>query len=356
KLINTNNPSQLFGHLFWELGDLGANVTGDTLRIVMLRPSLGVSQVVLTACKAVTVDMPSFGLGDQTFVRNTGDFTNAFVGEGGTIAASFARVFAYSAKDSLRTRADSCNMAPAPTLIPEAGTDDQDFGMSPGTHVSDFISNTGVHVVAVATNFNGLTNLVRAGTDSIYYLDQGLRLSGTSSVGAGTPGMDMNYNHAFDPGAGCTPPPTGTCGGGSGNLGERMVFAASPDTSIVAFDTYFFNQQKSIKIRDPIIGPLRVAKDSVAGQPATQLLFGITARRSEEHTSELQSLAYLVCRLLLEKKKQPQICRHDLHAVPPSVPAAYSEDVAKPPWARPLAAPAAPACPLEPQCSNPSTA
>src|SRR2546423_11830004 len=29
-----------------------------------------------------------------------------------------------------------------------------------------------------------------------------------------------------------------------------------------------------------------------------------TAHRSEEHTSELQSLAYLVCRLLLEKKKK----------------------------------------------------
>src|SRR2546425_6535038 len=28
--------------------------------------------------------------------------------------------------------------------------------------------------------------------------------------------------------------------------------------------------------------------------------------RSEEHTSELHSLAYLVCRLLLEKKKNPQ--------------------------------------------------
>src|SRR2546425_3132215 len=27
-------------------------------------------------------------------------------------------------------------------------------------------------------------------------------------------------------------------------------------------------------------------------------------KRSEEHTSELQSLAYLVCRLLLEKKKK----------------------------------------------------
>src|SRR5687767_15740149 len=34
--------------------------------------------------------------------------------------------------------------------------------------------------------------------------------------------------------------------------------------------------------------------------------------RSEEHTSELQSLAYLVCRLLLEKKKSytlPCCCR-----------------------------------------------
>src|SRR2546425_5051007 len=31
--------------------------------------------------------------------------------------------------------------------------------------------------------------------------------------------------------------------------------------------------------------------------------FGGGLLRSEEHTSELQSLAYLVCRLLLEKKK-----------------------------------------------------
>src|SRR3989441_2175689 len=30
---------------------------------------------------------------------------------------------------------------------------------------------------------------------------------------------------------------------------------------------------------------------------------GVEHARSEEHTSELQSLAYLVCRLLLEKKK-----------------------------------------------------
>src|SRR5205823_13056811 len=39
-----------------------------------------------------------------------------------------------------------------------------------------------------------------------------------------------------------------------------------------------------------------------AGVPIWRGPFG--PQRSEEHTSELQSLAYLVCRLLLEKKKK----------------------------------------------------
>src|SRR2546425_5299992 len=41
-----------------------------------------------------------------------------------------------------------------------------------------------------------------------------------------------------------------------------------------------------------------------AVQHALLLAFFIVPGRSEEHTSELQSLAYLVCRLLLEKKKE----------------------------------------------------
>src|SRR3712207_8166985 len=40
--------------------------------------------------------------------------------------------------------------------------------------------------------------------------------------------------------------------------------------------------------------------------PSTRLSRSVTSR-SEEHTSELQSRQYLVCRLLLEKKK------HQLH-------------------------------------------
>src|SRR2546423_5047669 len=42
--------------------------------------------------------------------------------------------------------------------------------------------------------------------------------------------------------------------------------------------------------------------------------------RSEEHTSELQSLAYLVCRLLLEKKKKRTMDdAHFWHLNPPPV-------------------------------------
>src|SRR5687767_15455174 len=42
----------------------------------------------------------------------------------------------------------------------------------------------------------------------------------------------------------------------------------------------------------------------VAPLPIPQELGVVDLPRSEEHTSELQSLAYLVCRLLLEKKKK----------------------------------------------------
>src|SRR2546423_9782058 len=41
--------------------------------------------------------------------------------------------------------------------------------------------------------------------------------------------------------------------------------------------------------------------------------------RSEEHTSELQSLAYLVCRLLLEKKKQNLRHQHNNSDVRPDI-------------------------------------
>src|SRR2546425_9003290 len=48
----------------------------------------------------------------------------------------------------------------------------------------------------------------------------------------------------------------------------------------------------------------RTARDRHLGERASvRRVHGRGGGRSEEHTSELQSLAYLVCRLLLEKKK-----------------------------------------------------
>src|SRR2546425_4918162 len=49
----------------------------------------------------------------------------------------------------------------------------------------------------------------------------------------------------------------------------------------------------------------------IARNPRRWVMIDIRkSERSEEHTSELQSLAYLVCRLLLEKKKKKQKSYH----------------------------------------------
>src|SRR3712207_8455993 len=55
-----------------------------------------------------------------------------------------------------------------------------------------------------------------------------------------------------------------------------------------------------------LTGP-NLAKEVMAGQAAATVIATedlTVATRSEEHTSELQSRQYLVCRLLLEKKKR----------------------------------------------------
>src|SRR5205814_4552932 len=46
-----------------------------------------------------------------------------------------------------------------------------------------------------------------------------------------------------------------------------------------------------------------LAYDDLVSAESSELAPAETTKRSEEHTSELQSLRHLVCRLLLEKKK-----------------------------------------------------
>src|SRR3712207_7277662 len=54
--------------------------------------------------------------------------------------------------------------------------------------------------------------------------------------------------------------------------------------------------------------------EKVLGSSAVRGAVRAAATRSEEHTSELQSRQYLVCRLLLEKKKNHDNHYHHDHA------------------------------------------
>src|SRR5437899_4623306 len=68
----------------------------------------------------------------------------------------------------------------------------------------------------------------------------------------------------------------------------------------------------SIERLEPSLNPPRHFRDPfkllAASITSRQVDFSLrsagTSQRSEEHTSELQSLRHLVCRLLLEKKKK----------------------------------------------------
>src|SRR3712207_8992455 len=55
---------------------------------------------------------------------------------------------------------------------------------------------------------------------------------------------------------------------------------------------------------------IRTREDPIFASGTLAVLRGNLAPRSEEHTSELQSRQYLVCRLLLEKKKTIVIHDH----------------------------------------------
>src|SRR2546425_5959662 len=97
-----------------------------------------------------------------------------------------------------------------------------------------------------------------------------------------------------------------------------------PRSTLFPYTTLFRSNTSSKKRRSkPASNGKTGAKAWWLSRPRTpkpRLTRGLM--RSEEHTSELQSLAYLVCRLLLEKKNKGdiQIDLADLTAAQPTRP------------------------------------
>src|SRR2546425_3833913 len=82
-----------------------------------------------------------------------------------------------------------------------------------------------------------------------------------------------------------------------------------PRSTLFPYTTLFRSLSGPVAVRgERRLGNVRVADAAGGPLPAGHLVTELLERvcgvhgRSEEHTSELQSLAYLVCRLLLEKK------------------------------------------------------
>src|SRR2546422_4769193 len=79
-----------------------------------------------------------------------------------------------------------------------------------------------------------------------------------------------------------------------------------PRSTLFPYTTLFRSQGDRAGRGDegkPVAGVARVAGRAVRESADLRARRQASPRRSEEHTSELQSRLHLVCRLLLEKKK-----------------------------------------------------
>src|SRR2546430_9623205 len=104
-----------------------------------------------------------------------------------------------------------------------------------------------------------------------------------------------------------------------------LVFFFFNDTATTEIYTLSLHDALPISSTCPCSTP-RAAKYRMNRSPPTG---DCSPRRSEEHTSELQSQSNLVCRLLLEKKKQAG-CAGRTAGSPPRSAAACSSPLPRP--------------------------
>src|SRR3712207_7305234 len=82
-----------------------------------------------------------------------------------------------------------------------------------------------------------------------------------------------------------------------------LMIRRPPRSTLFPYTTLFRSGAPSAQIRPPCCSTIFWQTARPIPVPSKR---SAECRRSEEHTSELQSRQYLVCRLLLEKKKKKQ--------------------------------------------------
>lgn len=250
--VRWENLTKRTSHFFYEQAMGQSAGRSDTLEIERFAAAgFGSDSILLPFKNTVTTATGSFSYSvvaridqlafrDTTYVRNSGDFRRAVVGEGGPVLGS--RAMTYDATMGF-------DMTPNLPVI--------DKGVSRPLDVTDFIANTFARVQGVGINFDGELSAVKG--DSTYIFDRTLRLQGLLQSKSSGGGLDF---HPLNKGLNSAP------------LRTRLAFVASSDAVIDIFDTWCYQKVASVAIRDPIIGPVRAS-----ARPNGQLvLVGATVR------------------------------------------------------------------------------
>ena len=249
-------------HFFFEQSIGQSAGRGDTLEVIRYDANTGAATTLVpyrqkigvapdTGFYSVVIQIDRLAFRDTTFVRNSGNFQRAVIGEGGSVLGS--RAMTFDATRGFETNVFTPGGALFPLPIPVV-----DLGVSQPQDVGDWTANSFAQVKGVGINFDGTLAGIRG--DSTYIINPALRLQGVLGTTASNAGLDF---HPLNTGPNSFP------------LNTRLAFAASAEPLIEIFDTHCYQRVGTIPIRDPIIGPLTAAYRISTGQ---LVLVGATAR------------------------------------------------------------------------------
>ena len=260
--VRWENLTRGTSHFFFEQAIGQSAGRGDTLEVIRYDANTGVATTLVpfrqkigvapdTGFYSVVIQIDRLAFRDTTFIRNSGNFQRAVIGEGGSVLGS--RAMTFDATRGFETLVFTPGGALFPLPIPVV-----DLGVSQPQDVSDWTANSFAQVKGVGINFDGSLAGIRG--DSTYIINPALRLQGVLGTTASNAGLDF---HPLNTGPNSFP------------LNTRLAFAASAEPLIEIFDTHCYQRVGTIPIRDPIIGPLTAAYRISTGQ---LVLVGATAR------------------------------------------------------------------------------